>query len=74
VALRRAGRLADARYPIGSNPRFPVATPEQFADYASKVAPRPGIRGRDPSTLAFAYSTNWYTDRSPDAAHGQRRP
>ena len=31
AALRRAGRLADAWYPIGSNPRFPVGTPAQFA-------------------------------------------
>jgi len=75
VALRRAGRLANAWYPIGSNPRFPVATPEQFADYATTVKHHALESGRDPSALSFAYSTNWYTDQQaltlPD---GQRRP
>jgi probable F420-dependent oxidoreductase len=75
VALRRAGRLADAWYPIGSNPRFPVGTPEQFADYAARVKRYAQEAGRDPLLLDFAYSTNWYNDQQaltlPD---GQRRP
>mgnify|MGYP003394237746 CR=1 FL=1 len=74
VALRRAGRFADAWYPIGSNPRFPVGTPAQFAEYATKVKHQAREAGRDPSSLAFAYSSNWYTDQEalllPD---GQRR-
>jgi probable F420-dependent oxidoreductase len=75
VALRRAGRLANAWYPIGSNPRFPVTTPEQFADYASKVKRHAQDAGRDPSALAFAYSTNWYTDQQTlTLPNGQRRP
>jgi probable F420-dependent oxidoreductase len=75
VALRRAGRLADAWYPIGSNPRYPVGTPAQFADYAASVKLHAQQAGRDPSALDFAYSANWYNDeqaqRLPD---GQRRP
>jgi probable F420-dependent oxidoreductase len=75
AALRRAGRFANAWYPIGSNPRFPVGTPEQFAAYATKVKHHAQEAGRDPSTLDFAYSTNWYNDQQaltlPD---GQRRP
>lgn len=74
VALRRAGRFANAWYPIGSNPRFPVGTPAQFAAYATKVQRYAQEAGRDPSSLTFAYSTNWYTDQQaltlPD---GQRR-
>jgi len=74
VALRRAGRLANAWYPIGRNPRFPVGTPEQFADYAAKVKRHAQEAGRDPSALDFAYSANWSTDQQamtlPD---GQRR-
>lgn len=62
VALRRAGRLADAWYPIGSNPRYPVSTPEQYAEYAGRVKQCAEEVGRDPSTLDFAYSSNWYTD------------
>ena len=75
VALRRAGRLANAWYPIGSNPRFPVVTPEQFADYATTVKHRALESGRDPSALSFAYSTNWYTDQQAlTLPNGQRRP
>jgi probable F420-dependent oxidoreductase len=74
-ALRRAGRLADTWYPIGSNPRFPVGTPEQFAACAARVRRHAQESGRDPSALGFAYSANWYNDRQaltlPD---GQRRP
>ncbi|MGE3537523.1 MAG: LLM class F420-dependent oxidoreductase [Candidatus Tectimicrobiota bacterium] len=74
VALRRAGRFADAWYPIGSNPRFPVGTPAQFEVYAAKVKHQARVAGRDPDRLQFAYSTNWYTDQQaltlPD---GQRR-
>ena len=75
VALRRAGRLADAWYPIGSNPRFPVGTPAQFAEYAARVTRHAQEAGRTPSSLDFAYSATWYNDREamtlPD---GQRRP
>ncbi len=75
VALRRAGRLANAWYPIGSNPRFPVATPEQFAGYATTVKHHALESGRDPSALSFAYSTNWYTDQQAlTLPNGQRRP
>jgi probable F420-dependent oxidoreductase len=75
VALRRAGRLADAWYPIGSNPRFPVATPAQFADFAASVKQHAKEAGRDPSALDFAYSTNWYNDQQAQTLpDGQRRP
>ncbi len=75
AALRRAGRLANVWYPIGSNPRFPVATPGQFAEYAARVKRYAQDAGRDPSSLDFAYSANWFNDQQaltlPD---GQRRP
>jgi probable F420-dependent oxidoreductase len=75
VALRRAGRLADAWYPIGSNPRFPVATPAQFADYAASVKQYAKEAGRNPASLDFAYSTNWYNDQQAQTLpDGQRRP
>ena len=75
AALRRAGRLANVWYPIGSNPRFPVATPGQFADYAAKVKRHAQDAGRDPSSLGFAYSANWFNDQQASALpDGQRRP
>jgi probable F420-dependent oxidoreductase len=74
AALRRAGRFADAWYPIGSNPRFPVGTPEQFAEYTARVKRHAQESGRDLSSLDFAYSTNWYTDQQAlTLPNGQRR-
>ena len=73
--MRRAGRLANAWYPIGSNPRFPVGTPEQFADYAARVKRHAEESGRDPSALDFAYSVNWLNDQQAQTLpNGQRRP
>jgi probable F420-dependent oxidoreductase len=75
AALRRAGRLADVWYPIGSNPRFPVATPGQFADYAAKVKGHAQDAGRDPASLGFAYSASWLNDQQASTLpDGQRRP
>jgi probable F420-dependent oxidoreductase len=75
AALRRAGRLANVWYPIGSNPRFPVATPGQFADYAAKIKRYAQDAGRDPSSVGFAYSANWFNDQQASVLpDGQRRP
>ena len=75
AALRRAGRLANVWYPIGSNPRFPVGTPAQFAAYAARVKRYATEAGRDPSSLDFAYSANWYNDQQAQTLpDGQRRP
>jgi probable F420-dependent oxidoreductase len=75
AALRRAGRLANVWYPIGSNPRFPVGTPTQFAEYAARVKRYSTEAGRDSSSLDFAYSANWYNDQQAQTLpDGQRRP
>ena len=75
AALRRAGRLADAWYPIGTNPRFPVGTPAQYAEYAARVKRYAQEAGRDPSTLGFAYSASWFNDQQAQTLpDGQRRP
>ena len=60
-ALRRAGRLGDAWYPIGNNPRFPVGTPEQLAEGMSRVRRYAEEADRDPATIDLAYSAGWYS-------------
>ena len=62
-ALRRAARLGDAWYPIGSNPRFTVGTIEQLTGYISRVRNYARDAGRDPDELDFAYSAGWYDDQ-----------
>src|SRR5262249_50132799 len=75
AALRRAGRLADAWYPIGSNPRFPVGTPEQFAEAAASVKRHAQAAGRDPASVDLAYSAGWYNDQEAERlSSGERRP
>ena len=75
AALRRAGRLANAWYPIGTNPRFTVSTPAQFADYAARVKRHAQEAGRDASALDFAYSASWLNDQQAQTLpDGQRRP
>ena len=72
-ALRRAGQLGDAWYPIGSNPAFPVGTLEQFADSGARVRRHAERAGRDPAEIDFAYSVNWYDDTQEHVVDGQRR-
>ena len=72
-ALRRAGQLGDAWYPICSNPNFPVGNLEQFADYKARVLRNAERAGRDPSELDFAYSVNWYDDTQEQVVDGERR-
>jgi probable F420-dependent oxidoreductase len=75
AALRRAGRLANAWYPIGTNPRFPVGTPAQFAEYTARVKRYATEAGRNPSSLDFAYSASWVNDQQAQTLpDGQRRP
>jgi probable F420-dependent oxidoreductase len=73
-ALRRAALLGDVWYPIGTNPRFPVGTLEQYASYADRVRGYAREGGRDPSELGFAYSVGWYNDREAQTwPDGQRK-
>ena len=72
-ALRRAGQLGDAWYPICSNPQFPVGTLEQFADYQARVRRHAERAGRDSDELDFAYSVNWFDDAQEQIVEGERR-
>ena len=61
-ALRRTALLGDAWYPISTNPRFPVGTPEQYSESVSRIRRYAEDAGRDPSEIALAYSST-YNDR-----------
>ena len=57
-ALRRAGELADGWYPLGSNPTFPMATPEQLAAGLERLATYARRFGRDPAEIETVYRTH----------------
>ena len=58
-ALRRAARLGDAWYPIGTNPRFPVGTTRQIADNYARVRRYAQDAGRDPVEVGLVYRASW---------------
>jgi probable F420-dependent oxidoreductase len=61
-ALRRAARLGDGWYPIGTNPRFPVGTARQLSASLTRLRRYTEEAGRDPAEIDVAYSAGWYDD------------
>ena len=55
AALRRVARLGDGWYPVGSNPREPLDTPERYAEMRERLEAEVAKAGRDPRTIAQAY-------------------
>ena len=61
-ALRRAARLGDGWYPIGSNPAYPLGTATQLSDSLSTLRRYAEDVGRDPGKIEVAYNAVWYDD------------
>ena len=57
AALRRAAELGDGWYPLGSNPRFPLQTAEQFSNALEKIYRHGENIGRDFTKFDLAYSS-----------------
>ena len=73
-ALRRAARLGDGWYPIGSNPRHPVGTIRQLSEYVSRLRRFATEAGRDPTAIEVAWSVAWYDDTGEAfLPNGERR-
>jgi probable F420-dependent oxidoreductase len=73
-ALRRAGRLGDGWYPMGSNPSFPVGTPQQLAESLQRVRRHAEQAGRDPSAIQVAFSPQAFNARKAELQpNGDRR-
>lgn len=54
-ALRRAARLADGWYPIGTNPTHPLDTLQSYADGIGQLHAIAEKNGRDPGEIDLAY-------------------
>jgi probable F420-dependent oxidoreductase len=73
-ALRRAARLGDGWYPIGSNPRFPLDTLTRYRDAVQRLRALAGEAGRDPSKLTLAYRCARHGSAiEPRMVNGERR-
>lgn len=72
-ARRRAGRLADAWYPINVNPRYPLDTLRPFSDARDTVRRHAEEAGRDPADVGIALSGGWDPEARP-GPEGKRLP
>ena len=74
AALRRAGRLGNAWYPIGNNPSFPMDTIARLEQALDAVRGHAEASGRHRDEVGLAYNAQWHNDRTASTAHGGQRP
>jgi probable F420-dependent oxidoreductase len=73
-ALRRAARLGDGWYPIGTNPSHPLDSLPRYRAAIEKLHGLVRAAGRDPAALALAYRVQKYGPEVPaKAGDGERR-
>ena len=73
AALRRAARLGDAWYPIGSNPTYPLQTVQQLSEAISRLHGYAEGFGRDPAEIDLAFSAGWYNEKEARTGPGSER-
>ena len=71
-AMRRAARIGNVWHPLGTNPAFPLATPEQLEAAMSKLSARAKREGRDPSEIDVAFRVQGYQLSSNGGAGASR--
>jgi probable F420-dependent oxidoreductase len=71
-ALRRTAELADGWYPLGSNPTYPMGTPQELAAGMERIATYARRFDRDPSEIEVIYRTHQFDLR--DTAANEDRP
>jgi probable F420-dependent oxidoreductase len=73
-ALRRAARLGDAWYPIGSNNRHLLDSLPRYRAAVARLRQYAAEAGRDPAAIALAYRVKqWGEELPPRASDGERR-
>ena len=71
-ALRRTAELADGWYPLGSNPTFPMGTPEQLKAGLERLASYAKMFDRDPAEIETIYRTHQFElKKSADSSSGR---
>ncbi|MFZ3234217.1 MAG: TIGR03619 family F420-dependent LLM class oxidoreductase [Stellaceae bacterium] len=73
-ALRRAARLGDAWYPIGSNNRHLLDSLPRYSTGVARLRRFTAEAGRNPDEVALTYRVKRYGEAVPDkASDGERR-
>src|SRR5690349_10494901 len=74
LAIRRAARVGDAWYPIGSNNQHLLDTRPRLEAGIARLRKLTGERGRDPNAVGVAYRVKRYGSVVPPvASDGERR-
>ena len=69
-ALRRAARIGDAWYPIGTNPQNPLDSLSRFKAQAARLGKMTAEAGRDPKAVGLSLRVTVFGETAP--ATGQR--
>ena len=72
-AMRRAAELADGWYPLGSNPTFPMGTPEQLKAGMERLDTYCQRFGRSISDIEVTYRTQQYELKGNGSSSGDGR-
>src|SRR5262249_10205419 len=73
-ALRRAARLGDAWYPIGTSPSRPLDSLARYRAGIARLRKAAGDAGRDPMSIGLSYRVAGYGEGLPaKATDGERR-
>lgn len=73
-ALRRTARYADAWYPIGTNPQFPMDTLSRYKAGVAKLRGMAEKAKRDPAKVGLAYRVSSNPEAQPKGSvDGERR-
>ena len=73
-ALRRTAEIADGWYPLGSNPTYPMGTPQQLAAGLDRLATYARRFGRDPAKIEVVYRTQRFELKKNGGGSGNGRP
>lgn len=73
-ALRRTAELADGWYPLGSNPTFPMGTPEQLKAGLDRLASYARMFDRDPAEIETIYRTHEFELKKNGGSGAGRSP
>src|SRR5271165_2674132 len=73
-ALRRTAKYADAWYPIGTNPQFPMDTLTRFKAGVARLRDLTAKAGRDPAAVTVAYRISSNAEAQPKGTvDGERK-
>jgi probable F420-dependent oxidoreductase len=73
-ALRRAARIGDAWYPIGTNPQNPLDSLTRFKAQAARLGKMTAEAGRDPKAVGLSLRVTVFGETAPAlASDGEHR-